>query len=188
MQGLRAAARFGNLFLLGMSGLAGYGLSAARHRIPARRAALVVSILVVVANLESLRAPLFYSRFEGIPAIYSLLAHEPGPVVLVEVPFYPAQAFFENGPYVLNSTAHWRPLMNGYSGYVPETYRRYAAQFWYFPRDYAIDAMRNAGATHVMIHPEKFGPEVDDMWRAVEASPYLERIALSPGGVLYRLH
>ncbi len=75
--------------------------------------------LVVLANIESLRAPFLYTRFEGIPTIYSLLAREPGRVVLAEVPFYPAQAVFENGGYVLNSTAHWRPLMNGYSGYVP---------------------------------------------------------------------
>ena len=27
-------------------------------------------------------------------------------------------------PYVLNSTAHWRPLMNGYSGYIPERVSR----------------------------------------------------------------
>jgi hypothetical protein len=187
MQGLRAAARFGNLFLLGMAALAGFGLAALRPRLPAPRAAVIVSILVVLANVESLRAPLFYSRFDGIPAIYSLLAHEPGRVVLVEVPFYPAQAFFENGPYVLNSTAHWRPLMNGYSGYVPQSYREYAAAFWYFPRDYAIEAMRKAGATHVMIHPDKFGPEAEEMWRIVEASPYLERIAISPNAVLYRL-
>jgi hypothetical protein len=188
MQGLRAAARFGNLFLLGMAALAGVGLAALRPRLPARRAALVVASLVVLANVESLRAPLFYSRFDGIPPIYSLLAQEPERVVLVEVPFYPAQAFFENGPYVLNSTAHWRPLMNGYSGYVPQTYREYASVFWYFPRDYAIDAMRKAGATHIMIHPDKFGPEVEEMWRAVEASPYLERVAISPNAVLYRLH
>jgi hypothetical protein len=188
LQGLRAAARFGNLFLLGMAALAGFGLAALRPRLPARRAVLIAAGLVVLANIESLRAPLFYSRFDGIPAIYSLLADEPERVVLVEVPFYPAQAFFENGPYVLNSTAHWRPLMNGYSGYVPHTYREYASIFWYFPRDYAIEAMRKAGATHVMIHPDKFGPEAEEMWRAVEASPYLERIAISPNAVLYRLH
>jgi hypothetical protein len=188
MQGLRAAARFGNLFLLGMAALAGFGLAALSPRLPTRHAALITAGLVVLANVESLRAPLFYSRFDGIPAIYSLLAQEPGRVVLVEVPFYPAQAFFENGPYVLNSTAHWRPLMNGYSGYVPQTYREYASSFWYFPRDYAIDAMRKAGATHVMIHPDKFGPDAEEMWRAVEASPYLERIAISPNVVLYRLH
>jgi hypothetical protein len=188
MQGLRAAARFGNLFLLGMAALAGFGLAAVRTRLPQARAGLVVIALVVFANLESLRAPLGYTRFEGIPSIYSLLAHEPGPVVLVEVPFYPAHAAFQNAPYVLNSTAHWRPLMNGYSGYTPNSYRQYAALFWYFPEDHAIEAMRKAGATHVLVHPQGFGNQVEEMWRKVGANPHLQRFAIGPNGlVLYHL-
>jgi hypothetical protein len=191
MQGLRAAARFGNLFLLGMAVLAAFGLAGLRRRLPARQAGLIAVALVVLANLESLRAPFHYTRFEGIPRIYSLLAREPGRVVLAEVPFYPARAVFENGGYVLNSTAHWRPLMNGYSGYVPRAYREYAPTFWYFPQEHAIQAMRRAGVTHVMVHPGRFGTaaEVEKMWQAVAASPYLERVAVTPGGpTLYRLH
>ncbi len=191
MQGLRAAARFGNLFLLGMAVLAAFGLAGLRNRLPTRWAGVVAVGLVIVANIESLRAPMYYERFEGIPAIYSLLAREPGRVVLVEVPFYPPQGVFENGRYVLNSTAHWRPLMNGYSGYTPVSYRQYAASFWYFPQPHAIQAMRQAGATHVIVHPDAFGSEaeVQKMWQDVAASPYLERVAATPGGpVLYRLH
>jgi hypothetical protein len=190
MQGLRAASRFGNLFLLGMAVLAAYGLAGLRRKLLATRAGAIVIALVVLANLESLRAPLHYTPFTGIPAIYSLLASEPGRVVLVEVPFYPPQGVFLNGTYVLNSTAHWRPLMNGYSGYTPGAYRKYAETFWYFPREHAIQAMRKAGATHVMIHPHDFGNEAQQaqMWQDVAASPYLERIAVTPGGpALYRL-
>ena len=90
---------------------------------------------MILSNIESLRAPFYYTRFKGIPAVYSLLAREPGRVVLVEVPFYPTQGAFEGTEYVLNSTAHWRPLINGYSGYIPDSYRRNAAVFWYFPQD-----------------------------------------------------
>jgi len=188
MRGLRAAARFGNLFLLAVACLAGIGVAALRARLSPSRAAVVAAILVVLVNLETLRAPMYYTRFEGVPAIYSLLAKEPGPVVLVEAPFWPASAVFENGGYLVNATAHWRPLMNGYSGYVPASYRENAKTFWFFPREHAIEAMRRAGVTHVMIHPQHFAPEIDEMWRAVAASPYLERIALTPGGpALYRL-
>lgn len=188
MQGLRAAARFGNLFLLGMAALAGIGLAAARPRFPARHAGLIAAALVALANLESLRAPIGYTRFEGIPAIYSILAKEPGRVLLVEVPFWPPQAAFEQAEYVLNSTAHWRPMLNGYSGYLPQSYRKNSQTFWFFPKEHAIQAMRQAGATHVIIHPKGFGHEADAMWQAVAASPYLERIAVTPGGpALYRI-
>jgi hypothetical protein len=191
MRGLRAAARFANLFLLAIAVLAAFGLTGLRRRLPVRWAGLVVVSLVLLSNIESLRAPFYYTRFEGIPAVYSLLAREPGRVVLVEVPFYPAQGVFQGTRYVLNSTAHWRPLINGYSGYLPDSYRRNAATFWYFPQEHAIQAMRQAGATHVMIHPDGFGNEAEiaKMWQDVAASRYLERIATTPGGpALYRLH
>ena len=58
MQGLRAAARFGNLFLLGMAVLAAFGLAGLRNRLPTRWAGVVAVGLVIVANIESLRAPI----------------------------------------------------------------------------------------------------------------------------------
>ncbi len=188
VQGLRAAARFGNLFLLAMALLAGIGLAAARARMTSHRAALIALGLVALANLESLRAPLNYVRFEGISPVYSLLAREPGSVVLVETPFYPPEGAFENAHYMLNSTAHWRPLMNGYSGYLPESYRQISARFWRFPEADAIQAMREAGATHVMVHPDRFGADAADVLQKVAASPYLQRVAIGSGGLsLYKL-
>ena len=83
------------------------------------RASIVGVALVIAVNAESFRAPFHYTPFSGIPSIYADLANEPGRVVLVEIPFYPLRAVFENATYVLNSTAHWRPIMNGYSGHTP---------------------------------------------------------------------
>ncbi len=190
LRGLRAAARFGNLFLLAMSGLAGLGLAhvRARARIRAGRLTVVAVSLVLVANLEALRAPFEYRHFTGIPPIYRLLADEPH-VVLAEVPFYPRQAPFENAEYVLNSTAHWRPLMNGYSGYTPESYMTFADVFRYFPRNDAIDAMRRAEVTHVMVHPERLSHDGDDVFRQLSARSDLELMAIGAHGLrLYRLH
>jgi hypothetical protein len=189
MHGLRAAARFGILFLFAMSALAGLGLAALSARHPgSRRLAAAAIVLVALANVEALRAPFEYRRFDGIPGIYKLLATEPS-VVLVEVPFYPRRAAFENAEYVLNSTAHWRPLMNGYSGYVPATYGAYADVFWFFPREHAIQAMRRAGVTHVMVHPTRFGREGDDVVAELARRPEFELMAAGSRGIrLYRLH
>ena len=188
VRGLRAAARFGNLFLLGMSVLAGLGLAWVRQRYQTSRAGAVLGVAaVLLANGEALRAPFEYRVFTGIPRLYSLLADEPR-VVLAEVPFFPPQAVFENAEYVLNSTAHWKPLMNGYSGYTPASYTEYADVFWYFPRDYAIDAMKRAGVTHVMVHPDRFGGEGADVLRAVEKRADFELMGAGPRGLrLYRI-
>jgi hypothetical protein len=177
---LRAAARFGVLFLLGAAVLAGLGLAGVRRRAgPTRTVTVAAAVLVVAVNIEAWRAPFTYAEFGGIPRLYALLAGEAGPVVLVEVPFYPPEAAFENAEYVLNSTAHWRPLMNGYSGYTPATYRSYAKIFWHFPEPAAVDAMHAAGATHIVMHPRRFGAEAELALQRALANPRLERIAVS---------
>jgi hypothetical protein len=231
MQGLRAAARFGNLFLIGVAVLAGLGLAfwrgdrPRRHlppeggshgspgygdspaqtrgdsptradsptqtrgfRLQADVKRSIAIVLVAVVNLEALRAPFSYREFTGIPGIYRMLADAPGRVVLAEQPFYPRWAIFENAPYVLASTAHWRPLMNGYSGYTPDSYQRYAENFWYFPEERSIQAMKDAGVTHVMVHPAAFQRDADALIQRISVRPDLELLAVGPAGIrLYRL-
>ena len=184
MQGLRAAARFGNLFLLAIATLAGLGYAAI---VPTRHRWIGV-LLIVLVNVESLRAPFTYTRFEGIPGIYRLLAAEPGPVVVAEQPFYPRWAIFQNGGYVLASTAHWRPLMNGYSGYTPDSYQHYADAFWYFPEDWAIKAMKDAGVTHVVVHLAAFHKDHQPVLEAIAKRADFELMAVGRDDVrLYRL-
>ena len=190
LSSIRAAARFGNLFLLALALLAGMGAALLRSAgILGRYATAATLALITLVNVEAIRAPFHYSRFDGIPNLYSIIAREPGRVVLVEQPFYPPQGIFENAEYVLNSTAHWRPLMNGYSGFIPQSYRDYAETFWFFPREHAIQAMRRAGVTHVMVHPLRFRRDAPEMKRMIDASPFLERLAVGRNEItLYRLH
>jgi len=195
MQGLRAAARFGNLFLLAVALLGGMAVGlilppaageSGRHGMT-RRHWIAIGLIILV-NIETLRAPFTYRDFNGIPGIYRMLADEPGRVVLAEQPFYPRWAIFQNGPYVLASTAHWRPLMNGYSGYTPESYQRYADFFWYFPEERAMQAMKDAGVTHVVVHLAAFGHDRDAVLPVIEKRPDLELMAVGHDGIrLYRL-
>jgi hypothetical protein len=182
MQGLRAAARFGNLFLLAMAMLAGIGLAAWKPR------TWIAVLAIALVNLEALRAPFTFTQFKGIPGIYRLLADEPGRVVVAEQPFFPRWAIFQNSHYVLASTAHWRPLMNGYSGYTPDSYQQYADAFWYFPQDWAIDAMKKAGVTHVVVHLDAFHRDHMSVLPALEQRKDFELMAIGPNGMrLYRM-
>ena len=182
MQGLRAAARFGNLFLMALAMLGGIGLALWRPR------TLAAVVAIALVNLEALRAPFTYTPFDGIPGIYRLLADEPGPVVLAEQPFFPRSGIFQNGRYVLASTAHWRPLMNGYSGYTPASYQKYADAFWYFPQPWAIEAMKQAGVTHVVVHVEAFARDHLAVLPVLEQRRDFELMAIGQGGIrLYRL-
>jgi hypothetical protein len=188
MQGLRVASRFANLYLLAMALLAGIGFAVIRRRLPDQWALAAAVAAVAAVNIEAAVAPIRYERFGGIPRIYALLGAEPDPVVLVEVPVPPAAAIFENAPYVFASTAHWKKLVNGYSGYIPPDYRRLQPSLWHFPHATAIQAMRDVGVTHVMIHPARMFPGGNEVVEQAERTPDLERVAIGPHGMrLYRL-
>lgn len=180
LQGIRAAARFGILVLAGVAVLAAFGV----HRVRGVWLALILAVL----TLEQLLAPIRTTPFNGVPAVYALLRDEPGPVLLAEMPFYPPDAVFENGEYVLNATGHWRQVMNGYSGVTPMSYRSVADTLWYFPQERAFPTLAQAGATHVMVHLERFGPEAQDVARALDGRADLRLMAADRDGHrLYRL-
>jgi hypothetical protein len=189
LQGLRAAARFGYLYLTAVAFAAALGTAwiMARVRTPALAVAAVALALVTA---EAWSAPIRTQPFTGIPPIYRHLRDLPAPVVLAEMPFWPPDAVFENGEYMLNSTAHWRPLMNGTSGFTPQSYRDRAPFFWYFPESRALDRLKPEGVTHVMVHLERFpGQEVLEIERAMRNQSLLTLIATdSQGHRLYRVN
>ena len=89
---------------------------------------------------------------------------------------------------MLNSTAHWRPLMNGYSGYTPDTYQKYADAFWYFPQENAIQAMKDAGVTHVVVHAAAFHKDHQAVVPVIEQRSDFELLGIGPDDIrLYRL-
>jgi hypothetical protein len=182
-RGLRAAARFGFLYLIAIGLLAGAGAAWLERRLASRNARIGLSLaLVAGATVEVWQSPIRTQPFEGVPAIYSLLAESPTAVMLVEAPFYPPETVFENGEYVLNATGHWQPVMNGTSGATPMSYRRRAESFWYFPRDWAIAAMKQEGATHVMVHLERFGAEAPDVLKALAGRQDLQLLGADGKG------
>ena len=78
--------------------------------------------------------------------------------------------------------------MNGYSGYTPESYQRYADAFWYFPEPWAIDAMKTAGVTHVMVHVAAFDKDNQVVVPVLDARPDFELMAIGHDGIrLYRI-
>ena len=78
--------------------------------------------------------------------------------------------------------------MNGYSGYTPDTYQQYANAFWYFPQDWAIQAMKNAGVTHVIVHAAAFRRDHQEVVPILDARSDFELLGIGSGDIrLYRL-
>lgn len=188
LQGIRAAARFGIWYLLAVAVLAGFAVAWLEHRVRPSLVPWLVTLVVAGVTAENLMAPVRTTPFMGVPAVYGLLDREPDPVLLAEFPFYPPDAMFENAEYVLNATGHWRPVMNGYSGVTPASYRERAKTLWFFPDQEAVDTLLSLGATHAVVHLERFGPDAPGVIRALEGRANLRLLAADRDGHrLYRV-
>jgi hypothetical protein len=181
LRAVRATARFGYLATFGAAALAGFGVVVLQRAIPVRgwgREALAV-MLVAVAALESTAAPLGLRRTDDVAPIYSHLPADAGAVV--ELPFYGGRAAFLHAPYMINSTAHWRPLLNGYSGFQPASFHRHVDALAGFPDRRSVAALQELGVTHLFVHGKALAPE------RLQAFPELSLVETSGTIALYRL-
>lgn len=85
------------------------------------------------------------------PNIYKEVARQSPGAVLAELPL--GQTDFDLRS-IFYSSVHWRPVLNGYSGFFPPHYGRLATALSDVPRfpDIALEALRTHGATHVIVH------------------------------------
>jgi hypothetical protein len=146
---LRAPARFGVVVALGLSVLAGTAVStfAARFRYPG----LVAAAIAVIAAAE-LMVPSNLREMDGFEPVYARLAALPrGPVI--ETPFYYLRGMFPlHAKYMLNSTTHWMPLVNGYSDYIPPDFVDNVMTLAPFPTEPALRLLKPLGVRYAVLH------------------------------------
>ncbi len=181
---IRCYSRAGQMALVGMAVLAGYGAARILGALRARRLPLAIA-LVAAVNLEALRAPLAYRDFPGIPSIYDVLRDEPQAVV-IELPFFGRGGFFGNARYMIYATRHRHPLVNGYSGFAPPGLEATAETMRAFPGEAALDRMRALGVTHVVVHRNT--PQMQRRRALMDASSALRLVAERHGIAIYRVH
>jgi hypothetical protein len=180
---IRCYSRAGQMALIGLAVLAGYGAARLLSMLsPSRAVRLLGFALAAAVNLETLRAPLWYREFPGIPPIYDRLRDEPHAVV-VELPFYERRAFFGNAGYMVNATLHRHPIVNGYSGFAPPDFDATAQVLRTFPGDASLELMHRLGVTHVVVH--RTGG-MDARRPAIDATSSLRLMAEQDGIAIYR--
>lgn len=185
---VRVVAHMGQIVLLMIAVVAGFGVAGLRRRVTdPRRWAAVALVLCALVNLETLRAPLGYRTFTEVPPIYDVL-RQASDAVVVELPFAPPEAFFASATYMLNSTRHWRPILNGYSGFRPRSYGETYTAVRGFPDVGALTALHERGVTHIVVHEHDFRATAgSDRFEAIARSPSLLLLADSGDIQVYRL-
>ena len=168
---LRSPARFGALVGLTLSILAGFG---AKRILTWRRSATYQSLVFVglVAFVTTDAWPELKLRpvWMDPPRVYAATRF-PSRVVLAELPMPKDETL--NTPYMYFSVWHWAAMVNGYSGYVPASYKQLRSDIARFPNDEAIDALRRRGVTHVTINCGLGYAGCDELLDAMQRAPRL---------------
>jgi len=129
---LRAPARFGILVALAFT--VGMAFAIARLRRSTfgwRRTVITAAPVLLVAELATL--PLNFRTAPPVNNAYTMLANLP-PGIVAEFPFFYRRTDFpQHAQYMVNSTYHWRPMVNGYSDHIPQDFRDIVVPVSSFP-------------------------------------------------------
>jgi hypothetical protein len=180
--GTRVPARYAIVVAFALAVLAGFGLRA----IDRRRWGTTALIMAAVAFLAEVNVhPFPVNRVAPLsnlsplerrvyppadtPSVYTAVRRLPDDVVLIEFPFGQPD---HDRRAMYYSTTHWRPLINGYSGFHPPGYFALVALLTDVQRrpELAWNALRDRGATHAIVHEAAYlgrgGVQVSEWLRA----------------------
>ena len=149
-RGLRSPARFAALVGLTLAILAGFGARRALRWRPSRAyQQAMFAVLVAFVMLDAWPSLRLEPVWKEPPPIYDVFRYAPG-AILLETPLPNDEVF--NIPYMYFSTWHFAKMVNGYSGFVPGSYRDFFKEMVFFPDTRSIAALRRRGVTYVSVN------------------------------------
>jgi hypothetical protein len=160
-EALRVPGRFGVLFTTGLAVLAGLGAAALARRLPRPGwGAGTLGGLGALAVLEAWAVPMPLMTVPMGPGPADRwLAAQPGLEAVVVLPMYEPHAARQESLRLLGSTAHWRPLVNGYAGVFPPDYPAAVVVLNAFPAPAAVARLRAIHVRYVVVHLGQYHPE-----------------------------
>ena len=149
---IRASARLGVLVTLSLAVLSGVGMAwVLSHRTAATRRRWVLAV-ALAAVLELASMPVAW--FDAPPGsqAYRMLKVLPRAAV-AEFPFFwQRRGLARHSYYMLNSTQHWQPLLNGYNNYIPPDFAWMLPHLETFPARHPFDILVDRGVRYVVFH------------------------------------
>ena len=163
-QMIRVTSRAGVFIALPLAMLAALALETLK---PGRAALALVGLLALA---ETLIVPIPMPEWSKVidtrrepPTVYRWLAEQPGSDPVVHLPMLDVYGLerrpaFHESIYMVYSTLHWKPLVNGYAGIEPRAYVQLRELLRAFPSEPSLAALRGAGTRWIVVHRKGFGP------------------------------
>jgi hypothetical protein len=175
---LRVPARFIVLVLLALSVLSAYAIKAGLTWLGKRKsvtlAGLVALGIVGLLLLDLMSVPLSMHKVvsaRDFPPVYTWLEQQPGDAPTAELPLamYNPETFSAGLQYERTwlerepmrtyfSTLHWKRLLNGYSGFIPDSYYEAVLATAGFPSTESIAWLKATGIQYVIVHASLMDP------------------------------
>jgi hypothetical protein len=156
LSGMRVPARFYTFVSLSIAFFAARTLDLGLRRLsPAGRrwATVLATALLLVEVYPKPVSWVELPQERDFPTVYHHLAHRDDIRAVLELPMRDDLTAIS---YMYFATLHWKPLVNGYSGYMPLDYMALRDTCcWPVPDRQQLDVLRGQGVSHILVHGDK---------------------------------
>jgi hypothetical protein len=183
----RAPARFALLVVLATALLVAIAVAWLQPRL-GRAAAPVLLLLAALGLSESyvIDFPAGQPAPTPIPPVYERIAAL-APGAVLSLPAYRGTPdAFRQADYLLFSTAHWHPIVNGAGRQEPPQHGERMTVFARFPSQQAVDRLREVGVRYVVLHTGR-ASELREAVRAAETAAGVRLIGTFGDDFLYEV-
>lgn len=207
---IRVPARFGIFVILSLCVLAAWGID---NVLKKDKLKWIIGLLTFSFIIEIWQTNTPYVEIpidRSIPKIYTWVRDQPEPMILAELPvslsFYYGNSM-ENqlnksyatlqkpDVYALEtyriyfSAFHKKRMINGYSGFFPESYNSLVDTLENFPSNLAVNALQDIGVTHAIVHIGQYEEtKRNDIVQALALSPSLTLSYSTDDDLVYTIH
>ena len=153
------------------------------------RRATAVAVVIGACAVAELFVTLYLPEAPPIERVYRTLATLPRGAT-IEMPFYyPEVGLFQHTKYMLASTTHWMPLVNGYSDYIPPEFVANALALATFPSRAAFKILEPDRVRYAVFHMYGFNAanRRDVLARLDEFAAYLRPLYSDESTRLYEI-
>jgi hypothetical protein len=153
LSGMRVPARFYAFVSLTVVYFAARGVDVLLRRVQSPRGRMAVAAaLAAVLAAELVPRELSWQRLpreEELSSVYRWIRNQRSVQALIELPI---SATGRETDYLYASTVHWKPIANGYGGYMPMSHQILTERIRFLPGPLDFDLLRDRRITHIVVH------------------------------------